>query len=65
MQKCVCHHQEDIEACKLVHMVGDANSNPNELLVSLATLFVTSHLFFGCLSFLVVVTGCVETDVMI
>lgn len=36
MQKRVCHHQEDIEACKLVHMVGDANSNPNELLVSLA-----------------------------
>ena len=47
-----CHHKEDVEACKLVHMVGYANPNPIQLFIGLATLFVTSHLVFGPLSFL-------------
>ena len=47
-----CHHQEDVEACKLVHMVGYANTNRIQLFIGLATLFVTGHLVFGSLSFL-------------
>ena len=49
----VCHYQDDVEACKSVHVVGYANPNPNptELLRRLATLFVNGHLVFGSLSF--------------
>ena len=47
-----CHHQEDVEACKLVHMVGYANPNPIQLFIGLAPLFVTGHLVFGSLSVL-------------
>ena len=47
-----CHHQEDVEACKLVHMVSYANTNPTQLFIGLAMLFVTDHLVFGSLIFL-------------
>ena len=33
-----CHHQEDVEACKLVVMV--ANPNPIQLFIGLARLFI-------------------------
>ena len=41
----VCHYQDDVEACKSVHVVGYANPNPTELF-RLATLFTTGHLVF-------------------
>ena len=47
-----CHHQEDVEAFKLMHMVGYGNPNPIQLFIGLTTLFVTGHLVFGPLSFL-------------
>ena len=48
----VCHYQDDVEACKSVHVVGYANPNPTELF-RLATLFITSHLvFFGSVPYL-------------
>ena len=46
-----CDYQDDVEACKSVHVVGYANPNPTELFRQLATLFVTGHLVFGSLSF--------------
>lgn len=48
----VCHYQDDVEACKSVHVVGYANPNPTELF-RLATLFITGHLvFFGSVPYL-------------
>ena len=45
-----CYHQEDVDACKLVHMVGYTNPNTIQLFLGLATLFVTDHLVFGSLN---------------
>ena len=48
----VRYHQEDVQACKLVHVVGYANPNPTELFLRLATLLiVTGHLVIGSLNF--------------
>ena len=47
-----CHHQGDVDACKLVHVVGYSNPNPTALFIGLAALFVTGHSVFGSCSFL-------------
>ena len=71
-----CYHQ-DVDACKLVHMVGYSNPNPIQLFIGLAMLFVTGSWFLVLSIFLVLplgfqkggstwnksccITGCVET----